>query len=287
VSDPARPAFLIVNADDFGYFPAVSRGIIEAHRQGVVTATGVLANTASFEQDIAILAAESGLDAGVHLNVTHGPPLTHRMNRRLRRECGEFAGKGWFARGYLAGKIRTDDVAEEWRAQIERCRDRGLTLRFLNSHEHVHMFPALFALIQSLATDYGIPFTRFPDTRIPWGGGAGDLVRCAALRGLAALNRRRLVTPAPRFLGAEYSGRLSQERLSAILTRLESGRVYELMCHPGYGDDARNAGSELRAYHGWEVELDCLTSDDTRMLCVDNNIRLVGYRDLEGLEMAP
>ena len=44
----SQPSFLIVNADDYGYFPGISRGIIDAHKDGVVTATGVLANGTSF-----------------------------------------------------------------------------------------------------------------------------------------------------------------------------------------------------------------------------------------------
>ena len=35
---------LIVNADDFGLTPGVSRGILRAHREGLVTSTTVLAN---------------------------------------------------------------------------------------------------------------------------------------------------------------------------------------------------------------------------------------------------
>ena len=46
---PAQSKQLIVNADDFGYFPCVSRGIIEAARAGVITATSVLANRPGVE----------------------------------------------------------------------------------------------------------------------------------------------------------------------------------------------------------------------------------------------
>ena len=37
------PVYLIVNADDYGYFSCVSRGILDAVCDGIVTATGVLA----------------------------------------------------------------------------------------------------------------------------------------------------------------------------------------------------------------------------------------------------
>ena len=35
---------LIVNADDFGLTAGVSRGILEAHRRGIVTSTTLIAN---------------------------------------------------------------------------------------------------------------------------------------------------------------------------------------------------------------------------------------------------
>ena len=41
---PLQPPRLVVNADDYGYFTAVTRGIPETLDAGSVTATGVLAN---------------------------------------------------------------------------------------------------------------------------------------------------------------------------------------------------------------------------------------------------
>src|SRR5438067_2291957 len=53
MSDAAKlPAYLIVNADDYGYFPCVSRGIADAARQGAVTATGILANRSDLQEQM-------------------------------------------------------------------------------------------------------------------------------------------------------------------------------------------------------------------------------------------
>lgn len=35
---------LIVNADDFGYSKGINLGIIEAHREGIVTSTTLMTN---------------------------------------------------------------------------------------------------------------------------------------------------------------------------------------------------------------------------------------------------
>jgi predicted glycoside hydrolase/deacetylase ChbG (UPF0249 family) len=46
MSPPEQRAYLIVNADDYGIFRCVSKGILEAASHGIVTATGVFANMA-------------------------------------------------------------------------------------------------------------------------------------------------------------------------------------------------------------------------------------------------
>jgi len=43
---------LIVNADDFGLTENVNRGILDAHREGIVTSTTLLANGMAFESPL-------------------------------------------------------------------------------------------------------------------------------------------------------------------------------------------------------------------------------------------
>ena len=40
---------LIVNADDYGRAPCVSKGILQAHREGIVTSTTVMSNQPRIE----------------------------------------------------------------------------------------------------------------------------------------------------------------------------------------------------------------------------------------------
>jgi predicted glycoside hydrolase/deacetylase ChbG (UPF0249 family) len=49
---------LSVNADDFGFTRDVNRGIVDAHLNGILTATTLMANGAAFE-DAAALAREN------------------------------------------------------------------------------------------------------------------------------------------------------------------------------------------------------------------------------------
>jgi len=278
--NPQAPC-LIVNADDYGYFRGVSRGIIESATHGIVTATGVFANAERFDEDVPALRDCPALDAGVHLNLTDGRPLTPDMRARLGRWNGRFPGKFVIVRAVMLGAIRVRDVQAEWRAQIERCLDTGLKLQFLNSHEHIHMLPVLFRLVQAFADEYRIPHVRFATADLARSRGAGTLLRGAIVGTVAAFCRRQLARPAARFLGLEASGRLRIDDLDALTAGLQPGGVYELMCHPGRLSRSEVSDPRLLDYHDWEGELATLTDPRARDLLEQRGIRSVGYRDIE------
>jgi predicted glycoside hydrolase/deacetylase ChbG (UPF0249 family) len=158
----ALPVRLIVNADDFGYFDGVSQGILEAAEAGRLTAAGVMANGPAFARWSDDLRALPGLAIGGHLNATLGPPLTAAMARHPVCAGGLLPSKERLALAVLRGRLEPELVLDEWRAQIRRCRDAGLTLRFLNTHEHVHALPPLYRGIRQLARAFGIPHVRLP-----------------------------------------------------------------------------------------------------------------------------
>src|SRR4051794_8693816 len=66
---------LVVNADDFGMTAAVSRGILQAHRAGVVTSTSLLGNCDDMAATRALLADAPELGVGVHLSLVGGRPV--------------------------------------------------------------------------------------------------------------------------------------------------------------------------------------------------------------------
>jgi predicted glycoside hydrolase/deacetylase ChbG (UPF0249 family) len=274
---------LIVNADDYGYFDAVSRGILDAHAQGIVTATGILANSAGYDAHVARLFDFPNLDLGVHLNLTHGLPLSAHMWDALAETGGRFAGVTALLRAMLTRRLTLDAVEAEWRAQIERCLSSGLTIRFLNSHQHVHMLPPLYRLTLALADDYGIPYVRhsMPERmrRISFAA----MLRGGVLAGLAMLNARHRTSPGIAFLGFAESGRLGPDYFRWMLPTLKPGHVYELMCHPGHAARGETEDPHLWAYHDWEGELALMTQPETRALLARHHIRLIGYRELTGL----
>lgn len=275
-----QPAIrLIVNADDYGYFPCVSHGIIQAARVGVVGATGILANGPQVAEQVRWLGECDDLDLGIHLNATSGRPLTPALAERL--DQGRFTGAFALAAQVLTGRLGVSLVRDEWRAQIETLLalspEGGGPLRFLNSHEHVHMLPPLFRVATGLAREYCLPFVRW--VRVEWRPpfGVPALLRNLVMGAMALANPGRVDRAQPLFIGLSRSGRLDLDYLKARFVGLRPGSVYELMCHPGLFDPAQITDPRLLAYHDWEGELALLCGEAFRGLCASYGIELTNY----------
>lgn len=266
---------LIVNADDFGYFDEVSRGILELATQGIVTATGVMANGPALPRWVDALRRLPLLSVGVHLNATLGKPLTQEMRGAVHGRGGLFPGKGTMAAAILRGGIATAVVIAEWRAQIRHVIDAGLAPCFVNSHEHLHMLPQLYARTRELAREFGIVHVRAP--RAEWGPAAsvGGYVRSGAFA-----MARLMAGPSPgepELIGLNPSGHLNLSYCRWRFGRLRQGSDYELMCHPGRDDAHARGDPKLGAYHDWEGELHTLQSPEFADLLRQHRIALTGY----------
>jgi predicted glycoside hydrolase/deacetylase ChbG (UPF0249 family) len=76
---------LIINADDFGLTPGVTRGILDAHLNGVVTSTSAMMNSPHIADSLAAAQDAPKLGMGVHLVLTWGKPmLTPGKSSHLR-----------------------------------------------------------------------------------------------------------------------------------------------------------------------------------------------------------
>jgi len=266
---------LIINADDYGYYPCVSQGILEAAKSGALTATGILANSPDIATQLQWLNGIEHLDVGVHLNLTCGQPLTKVMAEKLEHWQGQFPNAYVMSGLLLTGKINLADVRAEWRAQIETCQSQKL--RFLNSHEHIHMLPLLFPLVLELAKDYGIEHVRL--TQAEWLApfGLSALIRNSLMQTMHFINQRHLKVKQPLFLGLSRSGKLDYDYLTTIFSKLKPGQSYELMCHPGRFNPTEISDARLLAYHDWEGELALLQSPKVHDLYEKFGIRLSLY----------
>ncbi len=246
---------LIVNADDFGLTAGVSRGILDAHRRGIVTSTTLLVNREIAPVLVDELKASS-LGVGLHLNLTLGAPVSNP-----KRVPSLVDGEGRFIRDAreAATRAKADEARIELGAQIDAF--RTLLGRFpthLDSHHHVGRHEPIQTLLFDFARAVKVP-VRSQDDRVR-----------------AAARRLGLRTP-DHFVGESGPEPYwSAERLLAHLRALPDG-VSEFMTHPGYFDDdlAYSRYGKQR-----EVELRGLTDPEARELIQREGIRLIHFGDL-------
>jgi hopanoid biosynthesis associated protein HpnK len=286
------PRNLIVNADDLGWTAGVNRGIAEAHRNGIVTSASLLANGQAFAEAVELARATPGFGVGVHLNLSDGPPTAPtEAVPSLLNDAGEFEGGPDGLLLKIATRVLSmREVEIEWDAQISKVRKAGIEPTHLDGHKHVHMLPGLFEIALRLAKRHGIAAIRVSHeasslrAALSTGEGRAAVVlkQGVQARGLKLLARdareqaeRAGVSTADYFCGITQTGELTKEGVERLLQSLPEGTT-ELMCHPGYADDAlRKTTTRLQASR--EKELEILTDPKIRNLVASQGIRLIDY----------
>ena len=202
---------LIVNADDFGLTAGVSRGILAAHRRGVVTSTTMLV-TGAIDRDLVAEARDSGIGLGIHVNFTLGKPVSR--GRSLVGADGRFVRDP--RRSAAAATAR--DAGREVDAQVERF--LVLVKRpptHLDSHHHVALYSPVREAFLAAAARLGVP------------------VRSEHESARAGARAHRLRTTDHFFGGSGPDAYWAPARTLAHLRALPDG-VSEFMTHPGYFD---------------------------------------------------
>lgn len=253
---------LIVNADDFGFTHDVNAGIIQAHREGILTATTLMANGDAYEDAVRLASENPSLDVGCHLVLVQGKSLV--TGRPLPEKPGQL----------LMGLSRREiDVEGELRAQIRKILASGVRPTHLDSHKHTHIVPTVFRAVVRLAHEFGIPYVRLPlDATVPCGGPVCHLLG----RFYRRFTGRFGVRTTDYFVGFRLTGSLTEDTLAPALGSLREGTT-EFMCHPGYlGGELRVAATRLKESRVRELE--ALTSPRIRQLIEEQGITLAGYR---------
>jgi predicted glycoside hydrolase/deacetylase ChbG (UPF0249 family) len=277
---------LVVNADDFGQSPEVSRGILRAHREGVVTSTSVLGNCDDVAGVGALLAGAPELGVGVHLTLVGGRPVSPpEQVRSLLTPEGTFAPRAQdFFVSWMKSEIKVSEIEHEFSAQIDRLTATGVRPDHLNTHRHLGFLPAVGQAVEAAARRHRIPGIRSAIERptLGWITDPARGLEAGLLTGLAWLTRRQMgaLRHGPQSWGFIEVGRLDEVRILEILGRMGPG-ANELICHPGELDDAddAHAGAGEQPHHRAR-ELAALTSDKVRRALERRRIELCRWSDL-------
>lgn len=265
----------MVNADDFGFTPDVNAGIVEAHCQGILTATTLMANGAAFADAVRLAREVPTLDIGCHLVLIGGQSLV--------------SGKAFPATvTQLLGALarREIDVYSELAAQMRCIADAGIRPTHLDTHKHTHLAPPVLDAVARLSQEFGVRWVRRPFD-FPLSALRGTVPRAKRLvsNSLGLLRRRfhgvlakHGCLTTDHFAGFQITGRFRTAELVDLLGVLPDGST-ELMCHPGRcGEALRQARTRLKESR--EHELEALVAPEVRAALERNAVTLVNYREL-------
>lgn len=246
---------LLVNADDFGLTARVTEGIAEAMLRGVVSTTTAMVCPPGAREHVTRWAGPLPGRVGLHLQLTDGAPCAEPGSVPSLLQAG-----GRFPRSWRdLGRLNPEEVRAEWRAQVERLAGWGVRPSHLDSHHHVHKFPAAFEAYCELAREYDLPARSLSPEMTERLRARG--VRCADFCETGW-----------------YDGQLTVGEFLDVVERAfarAGGRgTVELMCHPGYADAELAARSKYVGQR--ERELRALCSPELAAELRARGVELVG-----------
>jgi predicted glycoside hydrolase/deacetylase ChbG (UPF0249 family) len=265
---------LVVNADDFGFTRDVNAGILEAHRDGILTATTLMANGAAFDDAVRLAQATPSLDIGCHLVLAGGGSVLD-PHRNLPRSVGALL------RAVALGRLR---IYDELAAQVRRIVEAGVRPTHIDTHKHTHLLPPILEAVAQISRDFAIPWVRRPFDFPLQPGGVPWTKRTVsgAFHGIRGHFHRVLTRYGCRttdhFAGFQITGRFGPRELVELIHALPEGTT-EFMCHPGRcGAELQAASTRLKQSR--EAELRALTAPEVRIALHNAGVELVNYRDL-------
>ncbi len=189
---------LVVNGDDFGRSPGITRGIVECYDRGILTSASLMTLWPSSANAAECAHRRPGLGVGLHVDL------------------GEWTcSAGSWHCTYLRVDLEDEQqVAVEVERQLRAFRrllHRDPT--HLDSHQHVHREEPLRSILASLAASLGVPLRQ----------AAVGVRYCGEFFGQTNSGERRPEA-------------VSVDALVGILEGLRPGTT-ELACHPGYAND--------------------------------------------------
>lgn len=258
---------LIVNADDFGFTQDVNEGIVAAQRQGILTATTLMATGAAFDHAVRLALENPDLDVGCHLVLVGTPGYPATVSQLVQ--------------DLILRRIR---VYDELAGQVRRIIAAGIRPTHLDTHKHTHLLPPVLDAVARISREFGIPWVRRPFD-LPMSANGVTWHKRWTNRGIGFFRPRfhRVLEAygcrtTDHFAGFQITGNYDAAELARLIRQLPDGST-EFMCHPGLCTDELRA-AKTRLKESRQHELDALTSKEVRQALLEANVSLTSYREL-------
>ncbi|WP_207219944.1 ChbG/HpnK family deacetylase [Emticicia agri] len=259
-----NPPKLIVRGDDMGFSHSGNEALIKCYKEGIETSIEVIVPSPWFPEAVKLLEQNKTIDVGLHFAITaewdniKWRPLTDVPS--LRNKDGYFYPMLFHNNNYPQQAVMDNawklaDVEKELRAQIEMALKYIPRLSHISGHMGSTAFsPEVKEMTKRVAKEYNL-------TMIDTDSGIN-------------------------YTGFDFRNKTTEERIQAfiaMLDKLEEGKTYVYVEHPGLDND------ELRAiYHigyedvakGRQDVTHIFTSDKVKEAIEQKGIQLVSYKDV-------
>ncbi|MFN8354072.1 MAG: ChbG/HpnK family deacetylase [Spirosomataceae bacterium] len=263
-----NPPRLIVRGDDMGYSHAGNEALIKSYKEGIETSIEVIVPSPWFPEAVKMLAQNPKVDVGLHFAITSEwdnikwRPLTDAPS--LRNKDGYFYpmlfhNKDYPNQAVIDNDWKIADIEKELRAQIEMAQRHIPRLSHISGHMGSTGFTAeIKEMTKRVAQEYHL---KPVDVDSPKDYGIA-------------------------YTGFDFRNKTTEERIDAfiaMLDKLEAGKTYVFVEHPGLDND------ELRAiYHigyedvakGRQDVTTIFTSEKVKEALIQKGVKLVSYKEV-------
>jgi len=300
---------VIFNADDFGLTRSICDAVEKSHREGVLTSATLLSGSPHAMYAAEIARRNPSLSVGLHFQLVAGTPVTADLSRIRTlvgpdgRFCENYVR---FFRKFHTGGIDKNEIMIELLNQARRAYCLGVKPTHADSHQHIHMHPALLPVFVEAARVAGIK--KFRDPVEPYRPAlhgrlnlsSGNIIKAAVMnpfykRWYARRMARAGMNCPSLFFGQYCSGRMTADRMATFLEYIKEkyirniecdnrgGLFVEIMTHPGLSaaefDSIELCDDDFRKYQ-WRGEFDALVSGPVVGAFAGGPMRLAGYSEL-------
>jgi chitin disaccharide deacetylase len=276
---PAGAKLLIVHADDLGAAHSVNAASFEALDRGLITSASIMVPTPWVTEVAAYARAHPEADLGLHLTLT-SEWETYRWGSVAPSDrvpsLLDSAGTFWKETQQVATSARAQEAERELRAQIERARALGIRPTHLDSHMGaLFATPELLAVYVKVAREYRLPFLA----------GRGD----PRTPPPPPLRETDVLVDAAIIAGPEVPRDQWKAFYLKAIADLKPG-LTEMIVHLGRDDAELQAVMVDHEPYGsaWrQRDYDVVASPEFQKALRDNNVVLVGWKDLQRLVPQP
>jgi predicted glycoside hydrolase/deacetylase ChbG (UPF0249 family) len=271
---PSEAKLLILNADDLAVSHSEDIATFAALEDKFVTSATAMVPCPWFTEVAAYAKAHPGIDLGLHLTLTSewrsyrwGPVSPRTLVSSLVGPDGYFYSNAQ----EFAKHAKLDEVETEIRAQIERAKSMGLEPTHLDAHMHaLYVTPDLFRVFLKTAHEYRLPIRMARNI---------DLFQPA----LAMMEPGDPIADAIFSPDEDVPVSGWKNYYINVVKSLKPG-VTEIFVHLAHDDAESQAimAGHLEWGAAWrQRELDSISSPEFRQALADNNITLIGWREIQ------